>query len=89
MVYGASHNTLAEQYAFACKYVLGMPLLSDPAWAYRKALGMPDGSAELAARITYVTDAEGIVRAVIGVPRINADQHPGAALEALRALASD
>ena len=86
MVYGASHNSLEDQYEFACKYGLGMPLLSDPEWSYRKLLGSPHGG-ELAARVTYVVDAEGIVRAIIGIPRIDADQHPQAALDTLHALA--
>lgn len=85
MVYGASHNTPEEQYAFACKFGLGMPLLSDPAGAYRALLGNPDGEAP-AARITYVVDAAGVVREVIGVPRIDAAEHPQAALDCVRAL---
>ena len=85
VVYGASHNTLEAQYEFACKYGLSMPLLSDPEWTYRKLLGNPDGG-ELASRITYVIDAQGIVRDVIGVPRIAADEHPQAALDSLRSF---
>ena len=36
--------------------------------------------------ITYVIDAQGIVRAIIGVPRIAADEHPQAALDSLALL---
>ena len=88
MVYGASHNTPEEQYAFACKYALAMPLLSDPDGVYRALLGNPDGEPP-AARVTYVVDAGGIVRAVIGVPRVDADQHPQLALDALRGRSGD
>jgi peroxiredoxin Q/BCP len=89
VVYGASGDALQAQYDFQCKYALSMPLLSDPEWAYRKLLGMPDGSLEMVSRITYVVDEEGIVRDVIGVPRIDADKHPDAALESLERLAKD
>ena len=85
MVYGASHNTLEEQHAFACKFDLAIPLLSDPEGAYRALLGNPDGEPPVS-RITYVVDSGGIVRDVIGVPRIGADEHPQAALDSLRSL---
>jgi peroxiredoxin len=85
VVYGASSDSLIEQLKFARKFSLQMPLLSDTGGRYRALLGNPDGE-EPAARITYVVDAEGIVRAIHGVPRIAADEHPQAALESLKSL---
>jgi peroxiredoxin len=87
VVYGASDNTLQQQHDFACKYNLRMPLLSDTSGSYRALLGNPDG-AEAAARTTYIVDAEGVVREIIGVPRIGADEHAQAALDSIRALRS-
>jgi peroxiredoxin len=85
VVYGASDDSLTDQLKFARKYSLRVPLFSDPNGRYRALLGNPDGEAPVA-RITYVVDAEGIVRAIHGVPRIAAEDHPRAALESLIGL---
>ncbi|MDQ3024224.1 MAG: peroxiredoxin [bacterium] len=85
LVIGASSDTLEKQYAFICKFKLSMPLLSDSGGAYRALLGNPDGGLP-AARITYVVDAEGKVRCVVGNPRIDAELHPQAALDCLESL---
>jgi peroxiredoxin Q/BCP len=90
-VLGISADDLPKQYDFICKYKLSMPLLSDADGALRTQLGNPDGSgagseAPPVARITYVVDATGIVKATIGVPRIEAEEHPQAALDTLATL---
>jgi peroxiredoxin len=85
VVYGASKDSLNAQRRFIAKYNLATPLLSDPGGRYRALLGSPDGG-ELASRITYVIDRDSIVRAVIGVPRIAAEEHAQAALESLKRL---
>ena len=85
MVYGASSDPIGALHQFQRKYNLSMPLLSDKHGLLRELLGNPDG-AEPAARITYVIDTSGVVRSVIGVPRIGADEHPQAALESIRGL---
>jgi thioredoxin-dependent peroxiredoxin len=87
VVYGASKDSLNAQEKFAGKYELELPLLSDTGGRVRALYGNPDGADEPASRITYVIDASGVVREIFGVPRIGADEHPPAALQAVRALA--
>jgi thioredoxin-dependent peroxiredoxin len=66
VIWGVSRDSLDSHQAFAAKYALDFPLLSDVGGSVRKLFGNPEGAQDpLIMRITYVIDRQGIVRAVI------------------------
>jgi len=74
-VIGVSADSHASHAAFAEKYGLPFALLVDEEGALRAQLGSPDGSEQIYARMTYIVDREGIVRAVIGGEGITVEDH--------------
>ena len=85
---GVSGDTWASQAAFAKQHGLEFPLLSD--WPDQKtidAFGVRrEGPMPVADRITFVFDADRIVRAVITDPKDMA-AHSAGALAAIKELA--
>lgn len=63
-IVGVSADDLESHRAFREKHSLGFPLLSDPAKRLIKAFDA-EGVLGLTARVTYVIDKSGIIRAVI------------------------
>jgi peroxiredoxin Q/BCP len=90
-VYGVSQDPLESHHAFAEKFSLPFPLLIDEGGVVRQLYGMPDPAMEPRARVTYIIDKDGIVRAILGADaeRIPADQHVTAALEWVKKLAGE
>jgi peroxiredoxin Q/BCP len=90
-VYGVSQDPLASHQAFAEKFNLPFPLLIDEGGQVRQLYGMPDPKLEARARVTYIIDKDGIVRAILGADaeRIPADQHVTDALEWVKKLADE
>lgn len=84
-VIGASRDSVNAQSKFAAKYNLTMALLADTGGRVRAMLGNPDDT-EPASRVTYVIDAQGRVAAILGVPRIGADEHAPQALAVVERL---
>jgi peroxiredoxin len=70
---GVSSDDFDSHKRFGEKFELPFALLVDEGGALRKSFGNPDGSEDLYARITYIVDAEGVVRAVAGGPSANVD----------------
>jgi thioredoxin-dependent peroxiredoxin len=85
-VVGVSADTFAAQGAFAEKQGIEFPLLSD--WPENKtvqAFGVAREGMPLAMRVTFIFDAEGVVRAVVEDER-NMEAHPEGALAAVKEL---
>ena len=86
-VVGVSADTWASQGAFAEQNGIEFPLLSDwPDNETMRAFGAVSEGSGVATRVTFVFDAEGVVRAVIESGR-EMQAHPDGALEAVRELA--
>jgi len=86
-VVGVSADTWASQGAFAEQNRIAVPLLSDwPDNATMQAFGAVSEGSDVAARVTFVFDAGGVVRAVIESGR-DMQVHPDGALAAVRELA--
>ncbi len=86
-VMGVSADTWASQGAFAEKNGIEFPLLSDwPENGTMRAFGAESEGSGVAARVTFVFDAGGVLRALID-DRRNMQAHPDGALEAVRELA--
>ena len=91
VILGVSADTLESHHAFAQKYGLPFPLLSDPehqmierygAWGERVR---PDGQRVTGVlRTTFLIDREGIIRKVY--PQVTVDGHAEAILADLEAL---
>lgn len=87
-VAGVSADTWAANAAFQESNGIGFPLLSD--WPDRKtatAFGVAREESPTTMRVTFVFDADGVVRRVIDDAR-DMDAHPIGALEALQEIAS-
>ncbi len=83
-VIGVSGDSPRSHKAFAEKNRLPFRLLSDEDAVLRKAWGVPRVMRLLAGRVTYVLDAEGVVRHTF-----NDSRHPGRHIkEALRVIRS-
>lgn len=84
-VYGVSHDSGKAHTAFAQKYDLPFPLLSDKGGKLRKRLGVPKTLGIIPGRVTYVIDKQGIVRHVFN-SQSQATQHVHEALGILETL---
>ena len=85
-VVGVSADTWATQGAFSEDLGLEFPLLSD--WPDRKTIatfGVEREAGPTARRVTFVFDAEGVLRDVIDDER-EMSAHPDGAVEAVRRL---
>ena len=83
-----SADTWAANGGFAEAQGLEFPLLSDwPEYRTIAAFGVQREGSTTATRVTFVFDAQGVVRAVIDDAR-DMDAHAAGALEAVRRLAS-
>jgi peroxiredoxin Q/BCP len=83
-VIGVSSDSSASHQKFASRHRLPFTLLSDADGALRKRYGVPSTFGLLPGRVTYVIDAEGVVRHVFN-SQLAATQHVAEALDALRA----
>jgi mycoredoxin-dependent peroxiredoxin len=87
-VAGVSADTFAAQGAFAESNEITFPLLSDwPDLATIEKFGVRREGAQVAQRMTYIFDAEGVLRNVIDDQR-DMNAHPQGALEAVKALSA-
>jgi peroxiredoxin Q/BCP len=86
VVIGASSDSSASHKSFAKRHRLPFVLLSDRDGALRKAYGVPSTFGLLPGRVTYVIDAEGVVRHVFN-SQLAATRHVSEALDALRSAA--
>lgn len=82
-VIGVSGDSAQSHAAFAGRYNVTFPLLSDGDGALRRAYGVTKALGVLPARVTFVIDKEGIVREVFSA-LFQAEKHVQAALRALR-----
>ncbi len=85
-VVGVSADTWATQGAFSKELGLEFPLLSD--WPNNRTIatfGVERDGAPTARRVTFVFDAEGVLRSVIDDER-EMQAHPDGAVEAVKAL---
>lgn len=86
-IVGISGDSTESHQAFAQKFSLPFPLLSDPEGAARKAFGVPATLGVLPGRATYVFDGEGKLRERY-VSQFRAREHVRRALRAVRGPAS-
>ena len=85
-VVGVSADTWATQGAFSRELALEFPLLSD--WPDRETIasfGVGREGGPTARRVTFVFDAEGVLRSVFDDER-EMQAHPDGAVEAVKAL---
>jgi peroxiredoxin Q/BCP len=82
-VWGVSGDGAASHQRFATRHGLPFPLLVDSANSLRKAFGVPSVLGLLPGRVTYVIDADGVIRHVFN----NLLDGPAHRREALKALA--
>jgi thioredoxin-dependent peroxiredoxin len=89
VIWGVSADTVDSHQKFAANHKLPFPLLSDEGGKVRALFGNPGGEqAPLIRRITYVIDAQGIVREIItGKTGEGVEVHITAALTAVTKLA--
>jgi peroxiredoxin len=80
-VIGVSPDSFDSHRAFAEKFELPFTLLIDEGAWLRERFGDPRGKKPLAARMTYVVDRTGIVRAVAGGEGVGVDEHLALAFE--------
>ena len=83
-VVGISSDTVASHERFAAKHDLPFTLLSDEGSKVRALYGVPSTLGLFPGRVTYVIDAEGVVRHVFS-SQLGVERHVE---EALRALGS-
>nr|WP_245534158.1 peroxiredoxin [Thermofilum pendens] len=85
-VVGVSADKVNTLRKFAKRYNAAFNLVSDPSLEVAGKYGVVGRSGKTAERVTFVIDEQGVVRAVLrDLPR--AEDHPHAALEALKSLA--
>jgi len=84
VVIGVSSDSGESHKKFADRYKLPFTLLSDRDGAVRKLYGVPATLGLLPGRVTFVIDAEGVVRHVFN-SQLAATRHVSEALSALRA----
>jgi peroxiredoxin Q/BCP len=82
-VIGVSSDTSASHRGFAKRHRLPFTLLADRDGAVRKRYGVPSTLGLLPGRVTFVIDAEGVVRHVFN-SQLAATRHVTEALDALR-----
>jgi peroxiredoxin Q/BCP len=81
-IVGISDDSGASHTAFAAKYSLPFPLLSDKGGRVRKRYGVKRAFGVLPGRVTFVIDREGVVRHVYSA-LFESDRHVREALTAL------
>jgi peroxiredoxin Q/BCP len=84
-VIGISSDSVESHKRFAAKHSLPFPLLSDEGGKVRKLYGVPSTFGLFPGRVTYVIDAEGVVRHVFA-SQLGVEQHVEEAREALGSL---
>jgi peroxiredoxin Q/BCP len=84
-VIGVSSDSEEAHAKFASKYKLPFVLIADRGGKVRKEYGVPATLGLLPGRVTFVIDAEGIVRHVFN-SQFQATRHVAEAAQALRAL---
>ena len=84
-IIGVSSDSTESHRAFADRYKLPFPLLSDPRGSVRKRFGVPRAFGLLPGRTTYVIDKAGVVRSVFS-SALRIGNHVESALEAVRGL---
>jgi peroxiredoxin Q/BCP len=82
VVLGVSGDSGPSHLAFAAKYNLPFPLLSDKGGKVRKLYGVKRAFGIIPGRVTFVIDREGVVRHVYSALS-ESDQHVREALKAL------
>ena len=82
-VIGVSSDSSASHRAFAARHRLPFALLSDRDGHVRKRYGVPATLGLLPGRVTFVIDADGVVRRVFN-SQLAATRHVSEALDALR-----
>ena len=86
IVLGVSSDSEQRHRDFAKTHRLPFPLLSDPQQTVRKAFGVPSTLWLFPGRVTYVIDAEGIIRHIFN-SQLQAGQHVTEALAIVQKLA--
>lgn len=87
-VVGVSADTWATQGAFSRELGLEFPLLSDwPNYRTIEAFGVQRESGPTARRVTFIFDAEGVLREIVDDER-EMDAHSEGAVAAVKRLAS-
>ncbi len=84
-VIGISSDSVESHKGFAAKHFLPFLLLSDEGGKVRKLYGMPSTFGLLPGRVTYVIDAEGVVRHIFA-SQLGVEKHVEEAREALGSL---
>jgi peroxiredoxin Q/BCP len=84
-VLGVSADSVNEHQRFAASYNLPFPLLSDEGNQVRKLYGVPATLGLLPGRVTYLIDAQGIVRHIYN-SQLNFQGHIDEALKILETL---
>jgi peroxiredoxin Q/BCP len=84
-VIGISSDSVESHKSFAAKHSLPFPLLSDEGGRVRKLYGVPSTLGLIPGRVTYVVDAEGVVRHVFA-SQLGVEQHVEEAREALASI---
>ena len=84
-VLGISSDNEKSHKAFAEKYKLPFPLLSDTGGSVRKAYKVPKSLGLLPGRVTFVIDKQGVIRHAFN-SQLNATKHVDEALAVLNVL---
>jgi thioredoxin-dependent peroxiredoxin len=84
-VIGISSDSVGSHKRFAAKHSLPFPLLSDEGGRVRKLYGVPSTLGLFPGRVTYVVDAEGVVRHVFA-SQLGVEQHVEEARETLASI---
>ncbi len=84
-VVGISSDTVASHERFAAKHSLPFPLLSDEGGKVRTLYGVPSTFGLFPGRVTYVIDAEGVVRHILS-SQLDVEKHVEEARTALGSI---
>jgi thioredoxin-dependent peroxiredoxin len=84
-VIGISSDSVGSHKRFAAKHSLPFPFLSDEGGRIRKLYGVPSTLGLFPGRVTYVVDAEGVVRHVFA-SQLGVEQHVEEARETLASI---
>lgn len=84
-VLGVSSQSVESHEAFANKYMLPFPLLSDKDSKVRELYGVPSTLGLIPGRVTYIIDKQGMVRHVFS-SQFQAEKHIEEALNVLKQL---
>jgi peroxiredoxin Q/BCP len=85
VVLGISGDSQSSHKAFAEKYRLPFPLLSDRDGSVRKAFGVPKTLGLLPGRVTYVIDKQGVIRHAFN-SQLDPTKHVDEAIGVLKSL---